>query len=151
MSNEPSAEEGKELYAHFGLTSYCSSVLEHGIANAILILELLEGRGGAKTREEWEALVDKHFEESFQKTLGNLKNHLARHQQHSSALARVMTNLERCVDERNFLTHHFWREYASQWFTREGRASMIQRLEKAREPFSETDKNELDPETETVG
>jgi hypothetical protein len=70
MIDEPSVDEAKDLYAHFGLAFYCSSVLEHGIANAILILELLEGRGGAKTLEMWEALVDKHFEESFEKTLG---------------------------------------------------------------------------------
>ena len=141
MIDEPSVDEAKDLYAHFGLAFYCSSVLEHGIANAILILELLEGRGGAKTLEMWEALVDKHFEESFEKTLGKLKNHLARHQQRSPTLARVMADLERCVDERNFLAHGFWREHAVQWFTRKGRASMVQRLEKARELFSETDKN----------
>jgi hypothetical protein len=71
MTDEPTGDEAKELYAHFGLAFYCSSVLEHGVANAIFVLELLEGRGGAKTREDWEALVDKHFEDSFAKTLGN--------------------------------------------------------------------------------
>jgi hypothetical protein len=140
MIDEPTDDEAKELYAHFGLAFYCSSVLEHGIANAILILELLEGRGGAKTRAEWEAHVNKHFEDSFAKTLGKLKNQLARHHERSPVIANVMTDLERCVDERNFLAHHFWRERATYWYTQKGRASMVQRLEEARELFSDTDR-----------
>ncbi len=140
MTDGPTADEAKELYAHFGLAFYCSSVLEHGIANAILILELLEGRGGAKTLAEWETLVDKHFEDSFAKTLGKLKNRLALHGERSPVIDSVMTDLERCVDERNFLAHHFWRERAAYWFTAKGRTSMIQRLEEARELFSETDR-----------
>jgi len=115
-------------------------VLERGIANALLILELLEGRAGAKTREEWEALVDKHFEESFEKTLGKLKNHLARHQARSPMLSKLMPDLDRCVGERNFLAHRFWREHATHWFTSLGRDRMIQRLAEARELFSETDR-----------
>jgi len=41
MIDDPSSEEAKELYAHFGLAFYCSSVLEHGVANAIFIFELI--------------------------------------------------------------------------------------------------------------
>jgi hypothetical protein len=99
----------------------------------------MEGRGGAKTREEWETIVDKHFEESFEKTLGKLKSHLARHQQRSSKLTSVIPDLERCVGERNFLAHHFWREYATKWFTAPGRQEMVQRLTEARDLFSGTD------------
>jgi hypothetical protein len=140
MIEDPTDDEVKELYAHFGLAYYCSGVLEYGIANALLILELLEGRAGAKTREEWEALVDKHFEESFEKTLGKLKNHLARHQERSPMLSNLMPDLDRCVCERNFLAHRFWREHATRWFTRRGRERMIHRLAEARELFSETDR-----------
>jgi hypothetical protein len=139
MIDEPTDDEAKELYAHFGQAFYCSSVLEHGIANAILILELLERRGGVKTRTEWEALVDKHFEDSFAKTLGKLKSQIARHHERSPVIASVIIDLERCVDEWNFLAHHFWRQCATHWYTKEGRASMVQRLEEARELFSETD------------
>jgi hypothetical protein len=140
MIDEPSTDEVKDVYAHFGLAYYSSSVLEHEIANAIFTLELLEARVGVKTQEEWGAVVDTHFEESFEKTLGKLKTRLAGHQQRSLTLASVMPYLERCVAERNFLAHHFWRESAAQWFTRKGREFMVQRLEKARELFSETDK-----------
>jgi len=58
MIDDPSAEEAKELYAHFGLTFYCSNVFEHGVANAIFIFELMVKRREVKTREEWEILVD---------------------------------------------------------------------------------------------
>jgi hypothetical protein len=71
MIDEPSTDEVKDVYAHFGLAYYSSSVLEHGIANAIFTLELLEARVGVKTQEEWGAVVDKHFEESFEKHSAN--------------------------------------------------------------------------------
>lgn len=138
MTDEPTDDEAKELYAYFGLAFYCSSVLEHGVANALLILELLEGRAGAKTRAEWEALVDKHYDQSFAATLGNLKNRLIKHHERSPKLANIMPHLNRCVEERNFLVHHFWREHAVHWFTRNGRTLMIQRLEQARDLFSAT-------------
>src|SRR5438270_10417905 len=140
MIDDPTTEEAKELYAHFGLAYCCYSVLEHGIANAIFILELMEGRGGAKTQEEWETIVDQHYEESFEKTLAKLKSHLARHQQRSLTLSSVIPDLDSCVSERNFLAHHFCREYATKWFTALGRQEMIQRLTEARNLFSETDR-----------
>src|ERR1700720_658414 len=139
MIDDPSSEETKELYAHFGLAFYCSSVLEHGVANAIFILELMDKRTEVKTREEWETLVDNHFENSFAKTLGRLNNQLVRHQGRSPALASLIIDLDKCVEERNFLAHHFWREYATHWFTATGRKGMVQRLEEARDLFSETD------------
>jgi hypothetical protein len=139
MIDEPTSEEAKELYAHFGLTFYCSSVLEHGVANAIFILEIMEKRGEVNTWQEWETLVDNHFENSFAQTLGRLKNQLIRHKEQSSALTGVVDDLDKCVEERNFLAHHFWREHAAQWFTRDGREAMVKRLEEARELFSAAD------------
>jgi hypothetical protein len=136
---DPSDEEAKELYAYFGLALYCSSVLEHGVANAIFILELMDKRREVKTRQEWETLVDNHFENSFAQTLGRLKKQLVGHRGRSSALASLITDLDKCVEERNFLAHHFWREYAAEWFTTAGRDGMVQRLEEARDLFSETD------------
>src|SRR5665213_671449 len=138
--DEISTDECRELYAHFGLAFYCSNVLEHGIAHALLILELMEGRAGAKNRVEQLALVDQHFEDSFEKTFGNLRQRLASHESRLPTFVSVMDDLGRCVDERNFLAHHFWREHAAHWFTKKGRATMVQRLEKARDLFSQTDR-----------
>ncbi|MGD0867240.1 MAG: hypothetical protein ABSA49_16985 [Rhizomicrobium sp.] len=140
MIDEPTADEAKDMYAHFGLAIYCSSVLEHGVANALLILKLLEGRKSVKTRGDWEALVDKHYEGSFAQTLGSLIKQLGRHHARSPALAAMATDLQSCVTERNFLAHHFWREHSERWFTANGRATMLHRLEKARDLFAETDK-----------
>jgi hypothetical protein len=109
MIDDPTAEEAKELYAHFGLAFYSSSVLEHGVANAIFILELMDKRAEVKTRQEWETLVDNYFENSFAQTLGRLKNQLVSHRGRSSVLARIIPDLDKCVEERNFLAHHFWR------------------------------------------
>jgi hypothetical protein len=138
MSRDISADEAKEIYAHYGLAIYCSSVLEHGAANALLVLELFEGRGGAKTKTEWESLVDKHYEESFARTLGQLIKRLSEH--HAATVSTLVPDLKNCVTKRNFLVHHFWREHALHWFTSEGRAAMAAELEEARELFSSTDK-----------
>jgi hypothetical protein len=69
-----------------------------------------------------------------------LINQLARHHERSPALAGIVTDLEKCVAERNFLAHRFWRERATHWFSRKRRASMLHRLEEARDLFTETDK-----------
>jgi len=76
---------------------------------------------------------------SFAQTLGRLKNQLVRYQGQSPALSSLITDLDKCVEERNFLAHHFWREHATHWFTAAGREGMVQRLEEARDLFSETD------------
>jgi len=140
MIDDPDDEETKEVYAHFGLAYYCSCVLEHGVANALFILELMGKRREVKTQEEWETLVDNHFENSFTQTLGRLRNQVLRHQERIAALSSLLTDLDNCVQERNFLAHHFWREYATYWFTSADRHAMVQRLEEARELFSDTDK-----------
>jgi len=140
MIDDPDDDESKEVYAHFGLAYYCSCVLEHGVANALFILELMGKRREVKTQEEWETLVDNHFENSFAQTLGRLKNQVVRHRARIAALSSLLTDLDKCVQERNFLAHHFWREYAIYWFTSDGRHAMVQRLEAARDLFSDTDK-----------
>jgi hypothetical protein len=140
VTDEPTSDEAKELYAYFGLAFYCSSVLEHGVANALMALELLEGRGGARTQAEWETLVDRHYESSFAKTLGTLIRQLPRHHQRLPELAAMAADFEQSLKERNFLAHHFWREHAEHWFTSEGRTTMVQRLEEARDLFATTDR-----------
>jgi hypothetical protein len=136
----PTDDEAKELYAHFGLAFYFSSGLEHGVVNALLILEILDKRRNVKTHAEWEMLVDAHFDSSFAKTLGRLKTQLARHHARSTALASLIPDLDRRVEERNFLAHHFWRDCSIQWFTPDGREEMTHRLEEVRDLFRYTDK-----------
>jgi len=71
MIEEPSDDEAKGVYAHFGLAFYCARALEYGIANALLVLNLMEKRVSVKTSEEWENLVDKDFDGSFEKLWEN--------------------------------------------------------------------------------
>lgn len=140
MYEESVNDQMKDLYAHFGLAYYLSNVLEHGIANALLVLELLEKREEV-SQETWEQLVDKHYEASFDKTFGKLKNQIAKHQQDYLELATVIPDIEKCVIERNFLAHHFWRENSMVVLDTDGRKIMIKRLEKARDLFREADKS----------
>jgi hypothetical protein len=133
-------EEAKEIYAHFGLAFYISNVLEHGIVNALLFLDTFQDPQRCTNREQWENLIDKHFDDSFKMTLGQLKKRLVIHKDKFSQLDAIVPELEKCLLERNFLAHHFYREYAQHWFSSNGRAEMVERLEAAREFFHATDR-----------
>jgi hypothetical protein len=135
---EPDEDEAKELYAHFGLAYYCANVLEHGIVNALCYIDLLDQRKTCRTRQEWERMVDAHFDNSFSQTFGRLKSQIAGHAGTVPDIAALMGDLEACAKERNFLAHHFWREYGGHWFSKAGRAAMVARLKAARDMFFDT-------------
>ena len=130
----------QHFYWVLALAIYCAAVLEHGAANALCIFELLPGRSGAKTRSEWEAKVDKHYADSFGKTMGRLISRLRPHMSSSNELASLVADFECCVLRRNFLVHHFWRERSANWLIDQKRLAMIQELEVDRELFWNTDK-----------
>lgn len=134
------SEEAKEIYAHFGLAFYESNCLEHGVANALCYIKIFLQRKSCGSQKEWEGLIDKHFDESFEETLGRLIKQLEFHQDTLPSLLIVMADLEKCRDERNFLAHHFYREYAQGWFSFKGRKEMIERLQSSFELFFLTDR-----------
>lgn len=132
------AEEAKEIYAHFGLTFYASNCLEHAIVNALCFLAIFPNRKNYNSQKDWENLVDSYYEDSFEKTFGQLKKKLESHKDVFPSLLVVIPDLEKCLVERNFLAHHFYREHAQHWFSLRGRKEMIEKLEIARELFYAT-------------
>ena len=136
MDDDPLGEHVKTVYAHFGLAVYLSQVLEHGLANAMLIFELAPNAMAVATPITWPSRVDSFYEEQFQDTLGRLIRKLQK-------VALVPPHLEqilaRALDRRNWLSHHYFRERATEFLSSAGRNTMIAELEEAQALFQEAD------------
>lgn len=137
MSDYSADEHVKNVYAHFGLALYLAQVLEHGLANALMCAELLPLRGGKPVpRGEWEAEFDAFMEQQFEQTLGRLIRDLS-----SATMVPVELEglLSKALTTRNFLAHHFFRERAEAFMSKDGREAMIRELQSAQELFETAD------------
>lgn len=122
----------KEICAHFGAAMYYAQCLEHGIANALVLLDLLPRTAGRWTDEEYDGFYDRNFE----KTLGNLVKHL---KSVTSIPQELEVALEASRKKRAFLAHNFFRERNDAFFRRE-HAAIIAELEAMRAFFEQTDR-----------
>lgn len=130
-------EHVKTVYAHFGLAVYLAQVLEHGLANALMCAELLPSRAGTPvSRKQWEAEFDSFMERQFKGTLARLIRSLTRATPVPANLENLLTE---ALEKRNFLAHHFFRERAEAFISREGREKMLEELEKAQKLFEVAD------------
>ncbi|MBB2496998.1 hypothetical protein [Aquipseudomonas ullengensis] len=125
-------EAFKEICAHYGAAMYFAQVLEHGIANALIFVDLIPRTNGKWTPEEY----DTYFERSFEKTLGNLIKHLKSVTDIPDTLIAL---LEDSKNKRAFLAHHFFRERTDALHRHEY-DEIIQELESTRLFFEATDK-----------
>lgn len=137
MNEDRKNEHIKTVFAHFGLAQYLAQVLEHGLANALMYAELLPRRAGKPIlRKHWETEFDVFMNQQFEQTLGRLIRGLGR-------AASVPTDLEGLLTDalktRNFLAHHFFRERAEFFMSRDGRDKMIEELERAQKLFEAAD------------
>jgi hypothetical protein len=77
------------------------------------------------------------MDREFEKTLGQLIRKL-------SGVATVPSNLasklENALRLRNWLAHHYFRQRATEWVSREGRDQMISELKECRKSFVEADR-----------
>jgi hypothetical protein len=136
MEEDPLGEQVKTVYAHFGLAMYLAQVLEHGLANSMLIFELVPVAGKLATPDTWSDKVDLFYETQFRRTLGQLIQRL-------KAVTEVPGGLEeslaRALEKRNWLAHHYFRERAEECMSTQGRERMIAELEEAQSAFSDAD------------
>lgn len=137
MSNDPTDEHVKTVYAHYGLALYLAQCLEHGLANALVYVNLIPRRGrSVRTVEEWNAEFDSFMSRSFEQTLGRLIRDLRESTPVPSELEDKLTHTLR---RRNWLTHHFFRERAEEFMSARGRDSMLRELEEAQTLFQAAD------------
>ncbi len=140
MMHEPLDDHGelvKEVYARFGLAVYFAQVLEHGIVNALVILDLVPSRRHlALCADDWEREVDGFMDRHFQATMGRLMKNLR-------DTTKVGDDLEQLLSEalrkRNWLVHDFFRERVSEFMTSQGREQMIAEVDACRDLFQSAD------------
>jgi hypothetical protein len=137
MHDSAQDEHVKTVYAHFGLAMYLAQVLEHGLANALICAELLPRRAGKPVpRKQWEAEFDTFMDQQFQQTLGRLIRALKSATSVPPDLEGLLTA---ALEKRNFLAHHYFRERAEAFMSREGRDNMIEELEGVHKLFDDAD------------
>ena len=132
------SEHVKEVYARFGLAVYYAQVLEHGIVNALVTLDLIPSkRHEAGTAEKWGAMVDEFMDQHFSTTLGRMIRALR-------TVTTVPDDLERhlttALSKRNWLAHNFFRERAEEFMSAWGRDKMLHEVDECREAFRTADR-----------
>ena len=137
MSEIDKGEQIKEVYARFGLALYHAQVLEHGIVNALVILDLISTqRHLAKSQGEWSGLVDEFMDLQFQKPLGRL---IAALRSVSTVPSHLEALLREALESRNWLAHHFFRERAAEFLNSGGRDGMLAEVDRCRARFEAAD------------
>ncbi|TAL73903.1 MAG: hypothetical protein EPN56_02460 [Rhodanobacter sp.] len=121
----------KRLCARYGLAMYFVQVLEHGIVNALVWLDLYKKTSGRWTPEEH----DRYYDSRFAETLKELSNRLAKH---SSIPSNLQDRLVEANKRRRVLAHHFFRESADA-VALDQVEPLIKQLEDDRSFFQETD------------
>lgn len=129
-------EHVKTVYANFGLAVYLGQVLEHGVVNALLVVDLAPRATEVATKETWGDAVDAFFADRFQETLGRLVKRL---KQFSAVPPSLEATLEEALCERNRLVHHFFRDHAENFMSESGRYRMLAELEWSRALFQNAD------------
>jgi len=133
-------QEIREIYALAGLAIYMAQVLEHGVCNCLLLLNVIHVMQ-AKRRflnyAHYENYVDTLEEQHFKRTFGSLIKAIK-----SSGIAvpqRLDDKLVESLTARNRLVHRFFRDHATDFVRSEGRAAMAHELKQMRVLFEETD------------
>lgn len=131
-------EHVKEVYARFGLAVYFAQVLEHGLVNALVILNLIPSeRHLARSRGEWGAKVDAFMDRHFQTTMGRMMRRLRDVVQVDADLEQLLHD---ALNKRNWLVHDFFRERAVEFMSATGRERMLSEVDGCRDLFKSADK-----------
>ena len=123
-------EQTRDVYAHYGLAMYLAQTLEHAIVNALVILRLPEKE--KFTRQD----INEFLEGRFQITLGALLKHLKSEISFPPDLESVLVE---ALYRRNYLAHHYFRERAETFVTRNGSTQMLQELQCDQRLFEKAD------------
>lgn len=137
MNDYDESEHVKEVYARFGLAIYWAQVLEYGLVNALVILDLIPSRRHlVGSRDKWEITVDAFMDQHFEETMGRLMKNLR-------AVSAVPSGLEDLLRDalkrRNWLAHGFFRDRATEFLNPAGRDQMLREVDDCRACFKTAD------------
>jgi hypothetical protein len=127
----------KEVDARFGLAVYFAQVLEHGIVNALLVVDLIPSRRHlASSKDEWAAEVDAFTGQHFEDTMGRLVKSL---RSVTTLGADLESMLRDALHKRNWLVHNYFRERAEEFMSDTGRQGMLKEIDECRDLFQAAD------------
>jgi hypothetical protein len=115
---DPVSEQIREVYAVFGMAMYQAQNLEKGLAILFAVFD------DSKLMTAWD--YDARFAESFESTFGTLVAKFA--ELPSPGHEQLLKQLEKAVNDRNVLAHHYFWDRAAQFCSSEGRTEMIREL-----------------------
>ncbi|WP_143267037.1 hypothetical protein [Amycolatopsis thailandensis] len=132
----------REVYAYFGLAAYLASVIEHGLVNIIVLSRVAEARAGKTpiTSDPWES--------SFKKTFGQLVHRFTKLS--GDEERKLQEDLARCLTQRNFLIHGYWRERAETVMSQNGKLMMLEELSEMHQDIRQLNE-EVDRVTFDIG
>lgn len=128
LTNEPTDDLVREMYARFGLAYYHSEVLHRGLCIILAMSDL--PRRDLITRPR----VEEHLAHAFSLTLGDVITQLD-----GKVPAEYSTKLAEVREMRNFLAHHFWFDRAHLMFRADHIHELIYELDGYTEVFSRLD------------
>jgi hypothetical protein len=126
---DPESDQIREVYAIAGLALYCAQVLEHGLANLVVVAQI-----GSEIRS-LEAM-DERWSELFGLTMGRQLQEVLRIAEFSTD---EIEQLSQALQSRNFLAHDFFRERAEDLLSFAGRNRMLNELRELRRQFEDAD------------
>jgi len=113
-------------------------VLEHGLVNALLILDLIPSRRHlARSPDEWSTAVDAFMDRQFETTMGQMMKAL---RDVTPVPSDVESLLRDALRRRNWLAHDFFRERATEFMSTLGRQQMLSEVDECRACFEAADK-----------
>lgn len=128
VTNKPTDDLVREMYARFGLAYYHSEVLHRGLCIILAMSDL--PRRDLITRPR----VEEHLAHAFSLTLGDVITELD-----GNIPAKYSTRLADVREKRNFLAHHFWFDRAHLMFRADHIRGLIDELDGYTEIFSRLD------------
>jgi hypothetical protein len=126
----------REVFSRFGLAMYTAQVLEHGMVNALLVIQLLPTRSGHASRSSWEEVFDQFYNGELAKTFGNIAQTLKKTEFFP---ADFIERLFSAKQKRDKLAHRFFRENDVDFTTDLGRKKMLMECEEIIEIFQGLD------------
>lgn len=132
MESPFESPEHREAFARYGRVHYAIQILEYELVNTFSVVSLLPER---RTTEDkaWEGRLDAFFDTGFTHTFGTMLKKIGK----TGLLPdKLMTRLETCKEERDFLVHRFFRYYLEDHPREEALETvMIARCDKAYDDF----------------
>ena len=128
ISEDPSSELCRDVYAHYGLCMAASQLFETHLIN--ILTAYTTDRDPQRTRQTYDKYLEKHEKLTF----GNLVQALTGFDYLSGVEPLVLARKR----DRDFLAHRFFRDRVESFLTVSGCKQLIDELESIREQFDST-------------